>query len=48
VGVWQMSGFFMPVWAKIYPPTPPDVWRRNLATVARQLARDGGTAIVTD
>ena len=38
VGAWQMSGFFMPVWAKIYPPTPPDIWERNLATVAEALS----------
>ena len=45
VGAWQMSGFFMPVWAKIYPPTPEDEWRRNLSVVARALAREGGEAI---
>jgi hypothetical protein len=44
VGAWQMSGFFMPVWAKIFPPTPPDIWARNLATVGRALAADGGHA----
>jgi hypothetical protein len=45
VGAWQMSGFFMPVWAKIFPPTPLDEWKRNLATVARVLAEKSGTAI---
>jgi hypothetical protein len=46
VGVWQMMGFFMPIWAKIYPPTPADVWQRNLVAIARHLAADGGTAII--
>lgn len=44
-GVWQMSGFFMPVWNKIYPPTPADEWQRNLDTVARQLAEVSGTVV---
>lgn len=47
LGAWQMSGFFMPVWAKIFPPVPEDEWQRNLATVAGALAAKGGTAIVT-
>jgi hypothetical protein len=40
-----MSGFFMPVWAKIFPATPLDEWNRNLATVAHVLAEKSGTAI---
>lgn len=47
VGVWQMSGFFMPVWNKIYPPTPVEEWERNLATVARELAEVSGRAVAT-
>lgn len=43
VGVWQMSGFFMPVWAQIYPPTPQDIWDANLAVIAAELAHHGGT-----
>ena len=42
VGAWQMSGFFMPVWAKIFPATAADVWQRNLDTVGRALAAEGG------
>lgn len=42
VGVWQMSGFFMPVWAKAYPATPIDVWERNLSTIAAALVTSGG------
>lgn len=41
-GAWQMSGFFMPVWAKIVPPTDAAQWNDNLAVVARELARHGG------
>jgi len=40
-----MSGFFMPVWAKIFPPTPPETWQQNLQTVATHLAENGGTAL---
>ena len=44
-GCGQMSGFFMPVWAKIFPPTPPETWQQNLQTVATHLAENGGTAL---
>ena len=47
-GAQQMLGFCLPMWAMILPPTADDVWRRNLAIVARELARGGGTAIVTE
>jgi hypothetical protein len=31
----------------ILAPTAEETWRRNLATVARELARHGGTAMIT-
>ena len=46
VGAWNMLGFGMPLWEPILPPVPDDVWHANLATVARELARGGGTALV--
>jgi hypothetical protein len=42
----QMLGFCLPMWAQILPPTPDDIWNRNLAVVAQELANDGGRAIV--
>lgn len=41
----QMLGFCLPMWAEILPPTPEDVWQRNLAVVAHELAKSGGRAI---
>ena len=41
----QMVGFCLPMWAMTLPPTPEDVWNRNLAIVARELAKGGGRAI---
>ena len=38
----QMVGFCLPMWAMILPPTPQEIWNRNLAIVARELAKDGG------
>ncbi len=35
----QLIGSFAAIWDDILPPTPEDVWRENLATVARELAR---------
>lgn len=46
VGAWSMLGFGMPLWEPILPPVPDDVWHTNLATVAHELARSGGTALV--
>lgn len=43
----QMLGLFMPIWAAIYPPTPQDVWDRNLKIVAAELARTGGRSMLT-
>jgi hypothetical protein len=34
------------MWAEILPPTAEDVWQRNLAVVAHELAKEGGRAIV--
>jgi hypothetical protein len=42
----QMLGFCLPMWALILPPTADDIWNRNLAIVAGELARDGGRAIL--
>jgi diadenosine tetraphosphate (Ap4A) HIT family hydrolase len=35
----QLIGSFAAIWDDILPPTPEDVWRENLALVARALAR---------
>ena len=43
----QMLGFCLPMWAQILPPTDEDVWNHNLAVVARELAKEGGRAIVS-
>ena len=45
-GVMSMLGFGMPFWEPVLAPTPDDVWEQNLAIVARELAKDGGQAIV--
>ncbi|MFT3853028.1 MAG: hypothetical protein QM733_09850 [Ilumatobacteraceae bacterium] len=41
-----MLGFGMPLWEPILPPTPADVWERNLAIVAAELAKHGGRAVI--
>jgi len=41
----QMFGFTSAMWAMIRPPTPDDEWSRNLALVARELARQGGRSV---
>ena len=46
VGAWNLLGFGMPLWEPILTPVPDDVWHANLAVVARELARGGGTALV--
>ena len=40
----QLIGSFAAIWADVLPPTPEDVARENLVTVARALAAAGGTA----
>jgi diadenosine tetraphosphate (Ap4A) HIT family hydrolase len=40
----QLIGSFAAVWDEILPPLPEEIWRANVATVARRLAQDGGTA----
>jgi hypothetical protein len=40
----QLIGSFAAIWDDILPPTPEPVWRDNLATVARALLEEGGTA----
>lgn len=42
----QLTASFIALWDDILPPLPEQVWRENLAIVARELARDGGTAHV--
>jgi hypothetical protein len=46
IGDPQMLGFCLPMWAEILPPTPEADWQRNLAVVARELAKEGGRALV--
>lgn len=46
LGDMQMLGFCLPMWAQMLPPTAEDVWNQNLVLVARELAKDGGRAIV--
>jgi diadenosine tetraphosphate (Ap4A) HIT family hydrolase len=36
----QVRGTFAAVWDDILPPTPEDVWRANLDTIARALRSD--------
>ncbi len=43
LGDQQMLGFCAPLWAMTLPPTPAEEWDRNLAVVAAELAKDGGT-----
>jgi hypothetical protein len=40
--VLQLRSSFAAIWDDILPPTPEDVWRENLAIVARALAEGGG------
>ena len=35
----QLIGSFAAIWDDILPPLPEDVWRENLAIVARELAQ---------
>jgi diadenosine tetraphosphate (Ap4A) HIT family hydrolase len=42
----QLIGSFAAIWDDVLPPTPEEVWRENLAAVARALAQDGGRAHV--
>lgn len=42
----QLIGSFAAIWDDILPPVPEDVWRDNLATVARALAEGGGVSHV--
>jgi hypothetical protein len=46
VGASQLLGFCLPMWAMILPPTAEDVWQRNLAVVAAELAARGGRVVV--
>jgi len=46
-GAQQVVGFCLPMWAMILPPTEEATWRHNLAVVAHELAKDGGTAMVS-
>jgi len=39
-------GSFAVEWDDIIPPGPEDVWRADLATVARKLATHGGEVLV--
>lgn len=45
-GLLSTRGSFALEWDDIIPPGPEDVWRDDLATVARKLATHGGTALV--
>ena len=47
LGASQLLGFCLPMWAMILPPTPDDVWNRNLATVADHLAAVGGRSMIS-
>ena len=42
----QLRTSFAAIWDDILPPLPDDMWRRNLAAVARALADTGGRAHV--
>lgn len=46
LGSRQLLGFMLPLWEAILPRTPVDVWERNLAIVAAELARGGGRSMV--
>jgi diadenosine tetraphosphate (Ap4A) HIT family hydrolase len=40
----QLRSSFAAIWDDVLPPTPEDVWRDNLATVARAMAAGGRRA----
>ena len=44
-GTRQVLGFGVPLWAAVLPPIDEELWRRNLAVVAAELARGGGRAM---
>lgn len=41
----QLLGSFLAEWDDILPPVPEDIWRADLARVARQLATHDGVAV---
>jgi diadenosine tetraphosphate (Ap4A) HIT family hydrolase len=43
-GMPQLRTSFAAIWDDILPPLPEELWRENLALVARALAADGGRA----
>ena len=45
-GLGSLRGSFAVEWDEFLPPGPEEVWRADLATVARKLATHGGTARV--
>ena len=45
-GLLQTRGSFAAEWDDILPPGPEDIWRADLAEVARKLATHGGRAVV--
>ena len=45
-GLGALRGSFAQLWDDSLPPGPEDVWRADLATVARKLATHGGEALV--
>lgn len=45
-GLLSTRGSFAVEWDEILPPGPEDVWRADLAEVARKLASHGGRALV--
>jgi hypothetical protein len=40
----QLRTSFAAIWDDVLPPLPTELWRANLAAVARAMAADGGTA----
>jgi hypothetical protein len=42
----SVRGSFSPDWDDILPPGPEEIWRADLAEVARKLATHGGEALV--
>ncbi len=42
----QLRTSFAAIWDDILPPLPEELWRANLAAVARAMAADGGRAYV--
>lgn len=45
-GLPSVRGSFVVDWDDIIPPGPEDVWRADLAAIARKLATHGGEALV--